>query len=98
MEVSVGDDFLPDTPLLFEDIFSPERCSVRPPRRGSVLWWCPVRDTSPTCSPQQSHPPLVPNTCTLLTDTVSHFRGQSLTLLRVGDSKAFTCTTGGFQL
>lgn len=26
------------------------------------------------------HPPLVPNTCTLLTDTVSHFRGQSLTL------------------
>lgn len=75
-------------PLLFKDIFSLEHCSVRLPPRSALS----------ESLLQPVHPPLVPNTCTLLTDTVSHFRGQSLTLPCVGDSKAFACTTGGFQL
>ncbi|KAK5888019.1 hypothetical protein CesoFtcFv8_016562 [Champsocephalus esox] len=61
--------------LLIRDIFRPEPCSVQRPPHGSAPSWSPYEALLPPV-----HPPLVPNTCTLLTDTVSHFRGQSLTL------------------
>lgn len=98
MDVSVGDVFLANTPLLSADIFSLERCSVQPPRRGSspLAVPCPRHISnlftpaeSPTFSTKHLHPPY--RHCLALQRTIAHpsaCRGL----------KAFTCTTGGFQL
>ena len=74
-------------------------CSKTFQPRGFAAASClPVaQSSSGTLSRQRVHPPLVPNTCTILADAVSHLRGQSFTLPCVGDSNAFTCTTGGFN-